>query len=179
MKKQINSGLNKIYDWCGYLAALCLIVLALSVLTSIISRLLGIYVAGLAEIAGYLMAASNCLGLAYTLRRGGHIRINLFTSRLSKSKQRFAELWAFFATSAITCYLAYFMVRLTYWSYILEEVSEGSDRWMLYYPQAVTAFGCCVLALAAFHSFIETLMGPSVNEEQAAAPDSLKEATNE
>ncbi|MGF1680317.1 TRAP transporter small permease [Photobacterium minamisatsumaniensis] len=176
--KRLGTLLEQFYKFCGFLAALCLVALALSVLLSITSRFFQIYIGGLTEIAGYLMAAANCLGLAYTFRNGGHISINLFTSRLSAKKQKVAAIWGLFATSAIMIYLAYYMIILTYWSYEFEEVSEGSDGMLLYIPQTIVAFGCVVMALSVVHTLLEKLFIAQSQDDEMKTDD-LKEATNE
>lgn len=158
-------AMTHFYNLCGLLAALCLIAMALCILLSILSRLADYYIGGLTEMAGYLMAAANCLGLAYTFRAKGHIRINLISSRFSMATQHKLEIWSLLVTSAIACYLAYYMSTLTYWSWEFEEVSEGADALLLWIPQSVVAFGCIVLAISVLHSLLETLLGgnPTLN----------------
>lgn len=160
--------MERFYSFCGLLAALCLVAMALCILLSILSRLVDVYIGGLTETAGYLMAAANCLGLAYTFRAKGHIRINLISSRFSPQVQHKLEIWCLMVTSVITSYLAYYMSTQTYWSWQFEEVSEGADALLLWIPQSVVAFGCIVLALCTCHSLLETLAGadPTNNFKQ-------------
>ena len=54
----LDRTLNGIYALCGALAAGAIVLIALLVATSVISRLLGIYVGGLTEGSGYAMAAA-------------------------------------------------------------------------------------------------------------------------
>ncbi len=157
--RTVSRVFERFYSLCGLLAALCLVAMALCVLLSILSRLVDVYIGGLTETAGYLMAAANCLGLAYTFRAKGHIRINLISSRFSSQVQHKLEIWCLMVTSFITGYLAYYMSTLTYWSWEFEEVSEGADAMLLWMPQSIAAFGCIVLAICTFHSLLETLAG--------------------
>ena len=76
----LDRRLDRFYLWCGYGAALLLVVLALLIIASILSRLLGTYVPGLTEYSGYAMAGGSCLALSHTLRSGGHIRVGIFQS---------------------------------------------------------------------------------------------------
>lgn len=147
--------LDKLYTFAGALAAVCLVAMTLCVITSILSRLLSWYVPGLTEIAGYLMGASNCLALAYTFRHKAHIQVTLFVDKLSSSNQRFTSLFALAVTAVVTIYLAYYMVRLTYFSWDFHELSDGSIAMPLWIPQSVVAAGTVILAISLVHSFIE------------------------
>lgn len=149
------SPLDKLYKISGALAATCLVIMTLCVITSIVSRLLSLYVPGLTEIAGYLMAATNCLALAYTFRHRAHIQVTLFVEKLSPIGQRTTSVFALAVTAFITVYLAYYMIRLTYFSWDFHEVSDGSIALPLWIPQIVVAVGTVILAISLIHSFIE------------------------
>ncbi|BFM50887.1 TRAP transporter small permease [Marinomonas sp. THO17] len=151
----ISKVCERLYQLAGALAALCLVAMALCVVTSIVSRLVEWYVPGLTEIAGYLMGAANCLALAYTFRNKAHIQVTLFVEKLSQKYQAVLALFALAVTGFVCCYLAYYMCRLTYFSWDFEEVSDGSVAFPLWVPQSVVAFGTIVLAISVMHSFLE------------------------
>lgn len=71
-----------LYRYCGYAAALCMILIAVLVSLSIGSRLASVYIPGLTEYSGYAMAAASFLALAYTFHEGAHIRVEILISRL-------------------------------------------------------------------------------------------------
>ena len=156
--RTIGKGLERFYSFCGVLAALCLILLALCVLLSIGSRLVNTYIGGLTETAGYLMAAGNCLALAYTFKSGAHIRISLLISGLPHQLRHKFEIWSLMVASFMASYLAYYMIRFTYFSWEFEEVSEGADGILLYIPQSVTAFGTLMLAICIIHTLLDTII---------------------
>ena len=80
--------LNGCYTACGVVSGLALVGIVAFVLIQIVARPLGLVVSWSAEFAGYAMAASSFMGLAYTLNTGGHIRVNLLADRLPQSWQR-------------------------------------------------------------------------------------------
>ncbi|MEI8632394.1 TRAP transporter small permease subunit [Vibrio sp. PP-XX7] len=47
-----------------------------------VGRWFGVIIPSSDDFAGFLLAASSFLGLAYTFRAGGHIRVSLFTAHL-------------------------------------------------------------------------------------------------
>ena len=151
---QIDRALARLYEVCGAIAAFAIIVIAVLVSVSIVSRLLGIYIGGLTEGAGYAMAAAGSFGLAYTFRAGGHIRVDLVLGALP-AKARFAsEVFALALTTAALIYLAWFMVRMVNISWKFGDLSDGSDGLPLWIPQFPAALGFSIFAVALVHHFV-------------------------
>ena len=161
---RVDRALDRLYDICGYIAVALLMVLTGLVLASILSRLFSIYFAGLTEFAGYSMAACVFFGMAYTFRSGGHIRVTLFTNRMTGKVKRFNDLWCLAALAVVICYLAYYLCELTYESWVFEEISEGGDAIHLWIAQAPMAFGSLVYAICAVHTFVRALAAPETLE---------------
>jgi len=155
---------------CGLLAALFVVLIGILVLINIISRSLGLFVPGMTEGAGYCMAAAGSLGLAYTFGEHGHIRVSMVIGRL-RGRARFAiELWALGLAAVLACYLAYYLARMVYVSYIFEDRSDGSDELLIWIPQAPTAFGFAVFALALVHAVVNGLVGGDLGQHAASDP---------
>ncbi|RDL45205.1 TRAP transporter small permease [Marinomonas piezotolerans] len=150
-----GKALDWLYRVSGALAALCLIGMTLCVISSIVSRLLGLYVPGTTEIAGYLMAAANCLALAYTFRGKAHIQVTLFIEKMAVKNQRFFAFFSLFITAIVTIYLAYYMSRLAYFSWDFHEVSDGSIAFPLWIPQSIVALGTIFFAISVVHSLFD------------------------
>jgi TRAP-type C4-dicarboxylate transport system permease small subunit len=93
--------LNGCYTACGVVSGLALVGIVAFVLIQIVARPLGLVVSWSAEFAGYAMAASSFMGLAYTLNTGGHIRVNLLADRLPTSWQRWLERLCLLMASGI------------------------------------------------------------------------------
>ncbi len=158
--KTLDAALNRLYRYCGVIAALLLITLTLLVLLSIVTRILNTYIGGLTEFAGYTMAASSFFAMAYTFRSGGHIRVQLLVSHLHGSTRRVDDLWCTGVFALVVCYLAYYLCDLAYESWAFGEISEGGDAIPLWIPQLPTAIGAAIFAISAIHTFIETLVRP-------------------
>lgn len=150
-----GKALDLLYKVAGALAALCLVGMTLCVITSIVSRLFGWYVPGLTEIAGYLMGAANCLALAYTFRGKAHIQVTLFIEKMALKNQKFFAFFSLLVTSIVAVYLAYYMSRLTYFSWDFHELSDGSIALPLWIPQFVVALGTVFFAISVVHSLVE------------------------
>jgi TRAP-type C4-dicarboxylate transport system permease small subunit len=158
--------LDGLYDGCGLLAALFLIAIGLLVLLSIVSRLMGWTVPGLANYAGYCMAASSFLALAYTLRRGGHIRVSILLQHLDGAKRRAAELWCLGVGFFLAGYFAFYSAKMVRVSIQINDISQGPDATPLWIPQLVMALGTAVLAIALLDRLIDVARGGVIEEEQ-------------
>lgn len=154
----VDKSLNIIYRYCGYAAALCMVAIALLVLTSIVARLLAVYVPGLTEYSGYAMAAGSFLALANTFVDGGHIRVELVLARLGADGRRYAEVWCLGVAAIITGYVAFYMCRLVYFSWKFQQHSEGADAILLWKPQALGMTGAIILGVAVLHHLVKCLV---------------------
>jgi TRAP-type C4-dicarboxylate transport system permease small subunit len=151
--------LNRLYVACGVIAAGFLVLLAVLVLASILTRLMGTYVGGITEFSGYAMAASSFFALAYTFRAGGHIRVAILRNALHGRARAAIELWCLAVGGFFACFLAYYVTRMTYVSWTYGDRSEGGDAIPIWIPQTAPAFGACVMAVCVVHSLIRVLAG--------------------
>jgi len=156
--RRLDRTLDRLYTACGVLGAIFLMVIAVCVALSIVTRPLGIYVAGLSAYSGYAMAGSSFLALAYTFRAGGHIRVALLRDRLGRKGQLAIELWCLGLASLFTGFLAFYLVRMAWISWLLGERSEGGAATLLWIPQSAVAAGATVMAIAALHALVLTIV---------------------
>jgi TRAP-type C4-dicarboxylate transport system permease small subunit len=129
------------------------------VLASVIGRLAGFNLRGSDAYAGYSMAAAAFLALAHTLKRGEHIRVNLFLERFGPKATRALEIWSHAAGSFFCAVLAVFCVRLVWQSHEFNDISQGNDATPLWIPQLAMAAGAIVLAIAMVDDFVLHLRG--------------------
>ncbi len=109
--------------------------------------------------AGYFMAAASFLAFAYTLNNGNHIRVNLLLGLMGKHR-RWGEVWCFAVASALAIYWARYAIKTTYWSYKLNDISQGQDATPMWIPQSAMAFGTVVFAIALVDNLVRvTLVG--------------------
>jgi TRAP-type C4-dicarboxylate transport system permease small subunit len=142
----LRRSLDRLYLAAGILAGFFLISIGVLVLLSIVTRLLGVYVAGLTDYAGYAMASCSFLALAYTFGQGGHIRVALFVEKLSGARRRAAELWCLAVGTFLAGYLAWFSVKMVRVSHMLGDVSESADAT----PSFSACCSCCSAAASGW-----------------------------
>jgi TRAP-type C4-dicarboxylate transport system permease small subunit len=163
--------LDRIYRASGALAAIFMVLIAVLTLVQIGSRLLGIQVRDADIFAGFAMAASSFLALAYTLRTGGHIRVNLLVSRLHGRARRIAEGWCLlFATVSIGMF-AWFSIELVFQSYEFGDLSTGMIGVPLWIPQIGMALGVVLLEVAFLEECVRFWRGEEPTYETVISDD--------
>ncbi len=154
---RVGLVLDRAYLWAGCAAAACICLVLVVTLTQIATRYLGINLRGLSSYAGYLMAASTFLGLAYALTRGSHIRIETI-SKLMGARRIYIDLFAFATGAVITSWFAWYSCNMVHTTFSLNDVSTDLDATPLWIPQATMAIGSVLFAIAMIDNFFTLLL---------------------
>lgn len=157
--------LQKLYDICGAIAGALILCICVLISAQIVLNLFGRVAPGVlpstipsyADFSGFMLAGATFLAMAHTLRAGGHIRVNLVTSRLPLRWQLLAEGFALLAAASLIGYAAWFMVALVFESIHYGDVSTGIIPVALWIPQTVAAIGITLLFVAVLHTFFDLL----------------------
>lgn len=164
----MRTFLDRLFEATGWLAGLFMVATLLSVLSSILGRLMPVFeMHGADAYAGYCMAASAFLALATTLRRGEHIRVTLIINRLSPAAYRWLDVFCHLVALLVSSTLAWYSIRLVMQSMQFNDISTGLDATPLWIPQIGMAVGTTVLALAFIVELFDLLTGKKVREEVA------------
>lgn len=162
--------LDRLYGLAGGIAAtaifaICLLVTA-QVSLNILARLGGpawsYTIPSYADFAGYLLATASFLAMAYTLRAGTHIRVNLVIQRLSPARRWALELVTLAIGAALAAYATWYGAGLVGESWHYGDKSTGIVAIPLWIPQGAMVAGLALLAVA----FVDTL----IESFQAKAP---------
>ncbi len=151
--------LNALYDGSAGLAACFMVGLLIMVLLSVLGRELGFHVRGTDAYAGYLMAGAGFLALAHTLKRGEHIRVTLFISKLQGKAGKALEIWALAASAALAGLAAFYSCRLAWQSKQFNDISTGNDATPLWIPQLGMAIGTVILLIALIDELVMEIQG--------------------
>ncbi len=161
--------LDRLYSAAGFLAALFMVGTLVMVLLGITGRLLNFHVPGTDSYAGYCMAASGFLALAYTLQKGEHIRVTLLLEHLGQRAGRALELWSLGVATLLSGAFAYFSIRLSFQSWDFNDISTGNDATPLWLPQLAMAFGVTILFIAFIDDFVRELQGKRIRKAPTEA----------
>jgi|GEM_PF-3019196 len=112
-----------------------------------VARWLGLIFTGGANYAGYAMATTSFLALAYTFNHNAHIRVSLFVTRAGRWR-RAMEIWCYTLGSLAACFLAWYAIKATLLSHRINDISQGQDATPLWIPQTFMAIGAVIFAIA-------------------------------
>lgn len=162
----MRRALDLLYAGAGVLAALFLTALLAIVTAQVVLRWLGVPFPGGTAYAGYCMAASSFLALAYALNAHAHIRVSVLLSRLEGRARRLVELWCLAVATGLSWWFAWYAVKAVRVSRMINDVSQGQDATPLWIPQLAMAAGALILAVAFTDHLVRVALGREV-----AVPD--------
>ena len=155
-KYSLRFFLDKLYLGAAYIAAFGLLMILLVIVYNMVARWTGSTAMGATAYAGYAMATSAFLAMAYTLNQDGHIRVKMLLSKLGKYK-KWGERWCYGMGSLLSIYYFYYAARGAHFSYILNDISQQDDAWPMWIPQMTMVIGTLILAIAFVDRFYQVI----------------------
>ncbi len=169
--------LDNIYRVAGAIAGICIVVICVTILVRVTGRWFGVVIPSSGDIAGYLLAASSFLALAYSFRSGSHIRVSLFLHKLNHGALVYVERSVLTLASILVCYLSYHLSYMVYESWLFEEVTHGYIPMPLWLVQLPVAVGSAIFALSVIDTTIRHFLGlemiPKSEEEELAEAEPI------
>jgi len=165
----VRAALQRLYRASGQLAGFFLVAIAVLSLAQIGGRLLGFAAHSFDEFAGYCMAASSFLGLAYTLRANEHIRMTLLLHRTRGPLRRALELACLGSSASLVGFFAGYACDMAWFSYVTHDVSQGLVPVALWIPQSGMALGLAILLIALLDDLALALAGKTLSYDAAKA----------
>jgi TRAP-type C4-dicarboxylate transport system permease small subunit len=162
----LSKTLDRLFTWSGYLAGIFLVLICVLVVAQIIARLMSIQIPAASEFAGYSLAASSFLGLAYSFRSGSHIRVKLLANRLSTPVQRYLMIAVLLFTVIMIGIWAVNSVHLVYESWEFKEMSTGILKYPIWIPQLSMGIGAVLFVLAILEDLVYVIQGKEPNFEK-------------
>jgi TRAP-type C4-dicarboxylate transport system permease small subunit len=157
--------LNATYKAAGMLSAFLILAICLLISAQIVLNGVGRLMPGVlpstipsyADFAGFMLAGATFLAMAYTLRSGGHIRVNLVMQHLSPRVVTMAEGVTLLIASSFVGYALYFCGALVWESLHYGDVSNGIIPVPLWIPQMAMTFGIGLLFVALLHTLFDLI----------------------
>lgn len=167
----LRRTLDGIYTAGGMIAALFLIAILALIVIQMVARWTGEVFSGAPDYAGYCMAAASFFAFAYALNHGAHIRVSLLLHAMGKHRW-WGEIWCFALGSALSTYFAFYAVKATYWSRLLNDVSQGQDATPIWIPQIAMSIGAVLLAICFWDNLFRLIFTGSHAMKSASIDDS-------
>ena len=151
----------------GYLQAGIIFFLMVMLLAEVLTRYILRSPLSIAdEMGGYLLVAITFMGLAYTWKEKGHVRVSLLISRLpDKFGQQLRFITLFLAT-VFTLPLIKACYDLISDSLLFESRSGSWLRTPLAYPQTILLIGATMLFLQLVAEIIKAIIAMDRSEEK-------------
>ena len=151
----------------AYVAGFSILIIALMQVVEIALRsIAGISLTFVWEYAAYTHIAAIFMGLAFTLRTGGHIQVTLLSGVVPR-------LFGWLSTTVglvISGYLSFAMIRLCYNWGSTGRTSGTVDNLPLVWPMAFVCFGASMLTLQLVLRLVHLCMGTPPQLAWAAGP---------
>lgn len=164
--------IDRLFRISGALAGMFMVLTLLSVLSSILGRLLPAFaLPGADAYAGYCMAVAAFLSLGSTLQHGEHIRVTLVLNRLPARVRYRLDIFCHVMALAVALLLAWYAARLVLQSFLFNDISPGLDATPLWIPQIGMAVGSVLLALAFAIDLFDLLTSKDRKTGDAAVND--------
>jgi len=162
----LRSLLDGLYKIAGFGAALALIAILFLVTAQMVARWSGSLIPGGAQYAGYAMATTSFLAMAYTFNHNAHIRVSLFVSKAG-ALRRGVEIWCYAIATLTTLFLAWYAIDAVRVSLRFNDISQGQDATPLWIPQTFMAVGAVIFAIAVLDNLVRIIFA----EHQGVEPD--------
>jgi len=165
----VRRSLDLLYRASGLLAGFFLVAIAGLTLVQVAGRTLGFAAYSFDDFAGFSLAATSFLGLAWTFRTNEHIRMTLVLHHARGGVRKAMELVSLATAALLVGLFAGSSVDMTLTSYRLSDVSQGLVAVPLWIPQAGMALGLVILFVAIADDLVAVLRGTPPSYDHAAA----------
>lgn len=142
--------------FCGALFLLLAFYTALDVFGR---RYLGVFSGVTDEIGGYALALGASWALAYTLRAGGHVRVDVLFPHLSATVRKVLDAAAMAVMAVFAATVSVFLWKLVASSFAIDATGHSIIHTPQWIPQAMMAAGYSMLTLVAVTSFLAHVLG--------------------
>lgn len=156
----INKTMTRIANGAAAIAATILVLMIGHILLEIILRSFfdtSTYV--LDEFVGYAVASMTFLTLAYALRDGTLIRVNLLLGRLSGSPRRWIEIGCSSLVFVLFSYILFFFFKTWKRDWDRNAVSGSIAEVPLWIPEGIVVIGLTIFVLQLLVYTIRTILG--------------------
>ena len=111
------------------------------------------------EMGGYALALGFSWALAYTLRTGGHVRVDILLPMVSARARRVLDALALALMAIFAATVSVYLWKLVGSSYAIGATGHSIIQTPQWVPQALMAAGYSLLALVSVTGFLAAALG--------------------
>lgn len=157
---RLEAIINRFSDLLGKISAVLFVLMLFNVFIDVVMRYaLNDVSIGMQELEWHLYAAVFLLGVPYTLRAGGHVRVDLIYERLSDKSQAWVDIFGtLFLLLPFCALVAWYGYGFAMESYNLGETSGDPGglpyRWFI---KAVIPFSFVAMVISGFGLLVKSV----------------------
>jgi len=162
---QAERALNRFSDMLGFVSAILFLLMLVNVFIDVVMRYAFNDVSiAMQEMEWHLFAAMFMLGVPYTLRAEGHVRVDLIFERVSEKAQAWTDIFGCLLLLMPFCLLVgYYGIDFAYEAFDLGETSGDpgglSHRWIIKAVIPFAFFSTAIAGLGLLVTRINELRG--------------------
>ena len=157
-----------LFTFCGALAALSLVGIAVLILAQIVLRMMGSQIPSADDFAAWGLSASIFLALPTALTHGDHIRVTSLRQLLPAGIGHAADIIAAGFATLMMAWVAWAIFGYVHESWAYDDVSQGIVAVPLWIPQSAMAFGAILFAVAFAERTLRLILGLPVERDDVA-----------
>ena len=152
-------ALDGLYTLGGQLAALCVLVIFVLMISASVGRWLEWRVSWVNDVVAWLCAAAAFLGMAYSFRNGDFVRVTLVLGSVSPKTRRWLEVVSLAIAAVAIGYLGYWAARFTYESWEFNDIAGNMVPIPIWIPQMSFVVGALIFVIAVLDECVCVLQG--------------------
>jgi TRAP-type C4-dicarboxylate transport system permease small subunit len=155
MIERIGKWIDKLSDYGAYLSSVFMIFIVALILFEIFLRTF-FHTSTLIsdEFSAYFFVSVVMLGLSYTFKENGHIRITLVLSRLSKKTEKVFDIITSCIALVLTSFMFYHSLRMVIDTYKLDMRADSIAETPLFIPEIALPIGFFLFMLQILFKII-------------------------
>ena len=162
---RLEHAINRFSDFLGKLSAILFVLMLFNVFIDVVMRYVFNNVSiGMQEMEWHLYAAVFLLGVPYTLRAGGHVRVDLIYERLSAKQKALIDMLCTLVLLIPFCALVgWYGIGFAYESFELGEISGDPGglhyRWIIKSVIPLAFFAMLISGIGLFLKSLTIYLG--------------------
>ncbi len=157
MKKLLNL-IDKLADIGGYISSVFMILIVSLILIEIFLRTFFNTSTLISdEYSAYFFVVVVMLGLAYTFKEDGHIRITIVLGRLNKKLNKILDLICLLIALFLTIFMFYYSLKMVIDTHSLDMRADSIAETPLYIPQIALPVGYFLFILSILGKIIRRI----------------------
>jgi len=152
-------ALDGLYALGGQLAALCVLIIFVLMISASVGRWLEWRVSWVNDVVAWLCAAAAFLGMAYSFRNGDFVRVTLVLGAVPAKTRRWLEVISLCVAAVAIGYLGFWAARFTYESWEFNDIAGNMVAIPIWIPQMSFVVGALIFAIAVIDECVCVLRG--------------------